>query len=81
MFNLPPITISQPSLISHSMQMGSPNINLSKLQGILQNLQPLTLPYKDKEGRTIQIWKYNSKFLIGAVLDKKGHLTGKNQSE
>lgn len=44
-----------------------------KARNILQRLQPLSLPYSDREGRIIQLWR-SEKGLIGGVLDLQGRL-------
>lgn len=49
-------------------------INLNKVFSIIQQLTPLTLPYRDANGRVIQIWKLRQQELIGAVLTRKGEL-------
>ena len=46
----------------------------TKIQTVLEDLTPVTLPSYDFNGNVIQIWQYHSIFL-GAVLGKNGHVT------
>ena len=62
-----------PQMDFHSSKLSS--INLNKANTILQQLKPLILPFKDAQGRIIQIWKLRQRELIGGVLDAHGGLT------
>jgi hypothetical protein len=49
-------------------------MNYERVQKLLRQLQPLTLPYLDFRGNHLQIWKTNNE-MFGVVMDLKGNLT------
>jgi ankyrin repeat protein len=48
------------------------SVDDSKVKSILHRLTPLTLPYQDKTGNLLQIWKTDQYGMIGSVLDLEG---------
>jgi ankyrin repeat protein len=49
-------------------------VDLGKLTKIANETIPLTMPYRDAEGRFMQLWKTQQYGLIGAVYDLQGRL-------
>ncbi len=45
--------------------------NSSQLNLFFCSLTPLSLPFKDVQGRTIQIWKFHKDKLVGSVVDSQ----------
>jgi ankyrin repeat protein len=55
-------------------QQPSIDISIDRINKILQSLTPLTQPYTDKEGNTIQLWSSEKRPLFASIKDLDGEV-------
>lgn len=59
---------------SNSKAQGT-SVNSENVIRLYRGLKPLTQPYRDAQGRQVQLWKSSQYGLIGSVIDLKGRLS------